>query len=69
MKIKRQFFLTLNEALVSENLGDTWPIEKQELGKGQSFSYVHRDGSKHGRYISVSRAMSGMYARPVHYLR
>ena len=67
--MKQNRFPTLNEALESEGLVETWQIHFQPIGYGQTFSYTHDDGSKYGQYVSVHRFEDGSYERPVHYKR
>lgn len=69
MKSKNNFFPTLNAALESEGLLDTWEITFPPIGYGQTYSYTYQDGSRHGRFISVYRTEGGLYERPVHYAR
>ena len=69
MSNKKNWFGTLNEALDSEGLLDTWPISKSGLSYGEYFSYTYDDGSKYGHYVSVYRSEDGLYERPVHYKR
>jgi hypothetical protein len=68
MSNKKNWFGTLNEALESEGLLDTWPV-KSGLVYGEHFSYTYEDGSKYGHYVSVYRSEDGLYERPVHYRR
>lgn len=69
MSNKKNWFGTLNEALESEGLLDTWPVSKSGLSYGEDFSYTYEDGSKYGHYVSVYRSEDGLYERPVHYRR
>jgi hypothetical protein len=62
-------FQTLNGALDSEGLVDTWELHYQPIGYGQTFSYTFDDGSKYGHYVSITRFEDGTYERPVHYKR
>lgn len=66
---KQNKFNTLNEALISEGLEETWELYYPALSYGQTFSYTYDDGSKYGRYVSVHRFEDGTYERPVHYKR
>lgn len=65
--VKQNWFNTLNEALESEGLLDTWEIHFPPIYYGQSFSYRYKDGSKWGRYVSIYRDDEGRYERPIHY--
>lgn len=65
----QNLFNTLSEALASENLSDTWQEHFSPIVYGETRSYTHDDGSKYGRFISITRFENGMYERPVHYLR
>jgi len=69
MKHKQNFFPTLNSALESEGLLESWELNFPPLPYGGSFSYTFQDGSKHGHYVSIYRETNGMYERPVHYKR
>lgn len=63
-------FNTLNEALESEGLLDAWDsITFQPINYGQTFGWTWQDGSRHGRYVTVTRFEDGTYERPVHYKR
>jgi hypothetical protein len=64
----QNFFPTLNDALASEDLIDSWPISKS-LTYGETFGYTFEDGSRHGRYVSIYRDEKGLYERPIHYRR
>ena len=66
---KRNWFETLNAALESEGLVDTWRIEFPPIQYGQTFGYTFDDGSRYGRHISIYRDEAGRYERPVHYKR
>lgn len=65
----KNWFDTLNAALESENLLDTWQMDFPPISYGQTFSYTHDDGSKYGRYVSIYRDDSGRYERPISYKR
>jgi hypothetical protein len=68
--IKQNWFNTLNEALESENLLDSWDCYFPPIGYGQTFSYTWNDGSRYGHYVSIYRDdHTGKYERPVHYAR
>lgn len=66
MTSKKYYFGTLNEALQSENLLDSWPISAS-LNYGEVYRYSFDDGSKHGRFVSIYRREDGLYERPVTY--
>lgn len=55
------WFNTLNEALNSEGLLDTWSI-LDNISYGQTFRYFSA-----GECISIYRDERGMYERPIHY--
>jgi len=66
---KQNYFPTLNSALESEGLLESWAINFPALSYDSTFSYTFDDGSKHGHYVSVYRDSDGRYERPVHYKR
>jgi hypothetical protein len=66
---KRNWFATLNEALESEDLLDTWEVNFPPLQYDSNFSYTCQDGSKYGKFVSIYRDNSGKYERPIHYRR
>lgn len=65
--MKQAYFDTLNEALESENLLESWQVQFRPLQYGQTFSYDWDDGTKYGRRVSIYRHENGRYERPVHY--
>ena len=65
----RNWFNTLNEALESEGLLETWDISFGSINYDETFSWTYDDGSRYGRFISIYRDSSGRYERPVHYSR
>lgn len=69
MNTKQNWFATLNEALESEGLLDTWEVHFPPLQYDSNFSYTYQDGSKYGKFVSIYRDNSGKYERPVHYER
>lgn len=69
MKTKRNWFPTLNEALESENLLDTWNINFPPIDYGVTWTYTFDDGTKYGHFVSIYRNNEGRYERPVHYKR
>ena len=67
--MKSNRFDTLNEALESEGLLDSWDCMRQPINYGQTVAYTWDDGSRHGHYVSITRFEDGQYERPVHYRR
>lgn len=67
--MKQNFFPTLNAALESEGLVESWEIHFTPIQYGETRSWTWEDGSKHGHLVSVYRDERGMYERPVHYKR
>ncbi len=65
---KKNWFPTLNEALESERLVESWPITLS-VAYGETKTYTFDDGTKHGHFVSVYRDETGRYERPVHYRR
>lgn len=63
---KSNWFDTLNQALDSEGLIESWNFNGG-IGYGEAFSYIYQDGSKYGRFISIYRNELGRYERPVTY--
>ena len=61
-KVKQNWFLTLNEALQSEDLVNLWPFGLN-IGYGETARFT----TDCGRLISVYRETDGLYERPVHY--
>jgi hypothetical protein len=66
---KQNWFPTLNDALISEDLLDAWECTKPPINYNQTCSWTWQDGSKYGRLISIYRDNDGRYERPVHYQR
>jgi len=66
---KQNYFPTLNSALESEGLLESWALNFPPLSYDSTFSYTFDDGSKYGHYVSVYRDSNGRYERPVHYKR
>lgn len=66
---KQNFFPTLNAALESEDLLDSWDITFPPIPYSGTFSYTFQDGTRYGHYVSVYRDQDGRYERPVHYSR
>lgn len=67
--VKQNWFPTLNAALESENLLESWDCFSRGIGYGETRSYTWNDGSRYGHYVSIYRDERGMYERPVHYTR
>ena len=67
--MKQNWFNTLNQALESENLLDSWALHFNPIAYNETYTYTFDDGSKYGRYVSIYRDQRGMYERPVHYKR
>jgi hypothetical protein len=61
-KVKQNWFLTLNEALESEDLVNLWPFGLN-IGYGETARFT----TDCGRLISIFRETDGLYERPVHY--
>lgn len=66
---KQNRFQTLNEALNSEGLIETWDMSWREILHGRTVGYIYEDGSKYGYYVSIHRFEDGSYEHPVHYKR
>jgi len=70
----KNWFDTLNEALESENLLETWDIHYLPIQYGETRSYAW-DIPQSGKprpytstiYISIYRNEQGKYERPIHY--
>ena len=69
MTKQKNWFSTLNEALISEGLLESWDCTQTGMQYGETRSYTFDDGSRYGHYVSVYRDERGMYERPVHYKR
>lgn len=67
--MKQNWFNTLNEALESEGLLETWQISYPGIGYGETFGYTWDDGTKYGHYVSIYRSEQGLYERCIHYAR
>jgi hypothetical protein len=65
----QNWFETLNDALVAENLLESWGITEPPIAYGETRRYTFDDGSKYGHFVSIYRDERGMYERPVHYKR
>ena len=63
------YYQTLNAALESVGLLDSWDISFPAIAYGETRRWTWEDGTKHGRLVSVYRAESGLYETPVHYAR
>lgn len=60
--VKQNWFKTLNEALDSEGLLDTWDPNWSSISYGETRSYYADN-----EYISIYRETDGRYERPIHY--
>ena len=69
MIMKENYFPTLNQALESENLLDSWECTQQPISYGETRCYTFQDESKYGHYVSIFRETNGKYERPIHYNR
>jgi hypothetical protein len=68
MTSKQNWFETLNAALESESLVESFPFGAN-ISYSQTFRYSFDDNSRHGRQVSITRSSDGRYERPVHYPR
>jgi hypothetical protein len=68
-EVKQNWFPTLNAALESEDLLDTWDCSWAPINYGKTRTYRYDDGSRYGRQVSIYRDEMGRYERPVHYSR
>lgn len=66
---KQNWFRTLNEALESEGLIESWQFNLLPIQYGETRSWTWDNGTRYGHYVSIYRATNGMYERPVHYNR
>ena len=66
---KPNWFPTLNAALESEGLLETWDLSWSAISRGETRGYTFDDGSRFGHYVSIYRDERGFYERPVHYGR
>lgn len=64
---RTNWFDTLNSALDSENLIETWDCLWPSIHYGETRSYHFDNGTKFGHVVIISREMDGRYERPVHY--
>ena len=67
--INRNWFDTLNSALESEGLIESWDCSWMPIRYGETRSYHYDNGTKYGRWVSIYRSENGRYERPVHYSR
>lgn len=68
--LKQNWFATLNEALVAEDLLDSWDGTIMEvIAYGETRRYTWEDGTRYGHLVSITRETNGLYERPVHYKR
>ena len=65
----QNWFPTLNAALESEGLVESWDMTYPPINYNETFRWTWQDGSRHGHLVSVYRNERGMYERPVHYAR
>jgi hypothetical protein len=63
------WFDTLNEALESEGLIESWGIAFTPIQYGETRSWTWDNGTKYGHLVSIYRNEKGRYERPVHYNR
>jgi hypothetical protein len=63
---KKNWFNTLNDALMSENLIVSWNFNGG-IGYGETFTYHFDNGTKYGMFVSIYRDERGKYERPVNY--
>lgn len=63
---QKNWFPCLAAALASENLD---VCDFPPISYCQTVSITVQDGTKYGHYISIYRAESGSYERPIHYGR
>lgn len=66
---KQNWFETLNAALESEGLLESWENNFPPIAYDSNFSYTFDDGTRYGRYVSIYRDSNGRYERPVTYQR
>lgn len=64
----QNWFPTLNAALESEGLVETFPFG-ENIGYNETIRYTYDDGSKNGYFVTIYRDERGMYERPIHYKR
>lgn len=62
-------YQTLNDALQSAGLIDSWDISFLAIAYGETRRWTWDDGSRYGRLVSVYRDQNGLYESPVHYTR
>ena len=65
----RNWFDTLNAALESEDLLESWDCTSPAIGYGETRSWTWQDGTRYGHYVTIYRDEQGRYERPVHYGR
>ena len=59
---KRNWFETLNKALESENLVNSWDCLRPGIGYNETARYYYKD-----EVIVIYRDNRGLYERPIHY--
>ena len=62
-------YQTLNDALQSAGLIDSWDISFPAIAYGETRRWTWDDGSRYGRLVSVYRDENGLYETPIHYSR
>ena len=67
--MKQNRFPSLNAALESEGLLDSWLMDYTPIGYGETRQYTWEDGTRFGHLVSITRFEDGCYERPVHYKR
>jgi len=66
---KQNWFSTLNAALESEDLIESWDCTRAPIAYGETVSWTWDDGTRYGHYISIYRNELGSYERPINYSR
>lgn len=61
------FFNTLNEALIAEDILDCWDVFMSPIQYGETRTWIWDAGTRPATYISIYRDERGMYERPIHY--
>jgi hypothetical protein len=65
--LQKNWFGTLNEALQSEGLLESWDCMSPGILYGETRSYHYDNGAKYGHYVIIYRDYQGLYERPIHY--
>lgn len=63
------WFETLNDALDSEGLVDSWNPTNPPIQYGETRQWGWDNGTRWGHWVSIYRNERGQYERPVHYRR